>query len=107
MRHLTFIGFFPKKKKTKIISLIKGTKHPVIFFESPHRITKTLKLLADELGEDRQVFVARELTKLHETLYRGNFSQVLQKLGNQSSIKGEITVVLGRKKTFSLTTNEL
>jgi len=88
-----FLGFFPKKKRGKLIKLIKSTQLPVVFYESPKRIIKTLEFLKKELGGDRKVFVAREMTKLHETLYRGRIKQVLERL-NEKVIKGEVVVVV-------------
>lgn len=87
-----FLGFWPKKKANKNIKLILETGLAVVFFESPHRITKTLERLREELGE-RQTFVAREMTKIHETFYRGSLSEVTQQLQGPT-LKGEITVVI-------------
>src|SRR3990170_4399775 len=76
MSKFLFLGFFPKKGRTKLIELIKLTKLPIVFYESPYRIIKTLGFLGEKLGGDRGVFIARELTKLHESLYRGKISEV-------------------------------
>jgi 16S rRNA (cytidine1402-2'-O)-methyltransferase len=88
----TFIGFFPKKKKTKLIKLLTISNMPFAYFDSPHRLIKNLEYLKAELG-DRRVFVGRELTKLHETLYRGKISSVLEELG-KSDKRGEVVVVV-------------
>jgi 16S rRNA (cytidine1402-2'-O)-methyltransferase len=91
-----FLGFWPKKKSGKLINLIKLSHKEVktvIFYESPFRIIKTLNILEKEFGGDATVLVARELTKLHETLYRGTIASVLGQL-KTSTIKGEIVVVL-------------
>lgn len=91
-----FLGFWPKKKTGKLINMIKLSHKEVktvIFYESPFRIIKTLNLLEKEFGGDATVLVARELTKLHETLYRGTIASVLGQL-KTSIIKGEIVVVL-------------
>lgn len=87
-----FLGFWPKKKHSKIIKTIQSIQSPVVFFESPHRIVKTLEKLF-ELGE-RRVFVGRELTKLHETHYRGTLGEVLNRLKSEKFLKGEIVVVV-------------
>ena len=63
------------------------------FYESPHRIIRTLSILEKEFGGEVRVLVARELTKLHETLYRGKISEVIKRLRDEE-IKGEIVVVI-------------
>ena len=63
----------------------------LIFFESPHRIVKTLNDILEVFG-DRKVSVTKEITKLHEQFIRGNVSDVLNKLG--SKVKGEIVLVV-------------
>jgi len=93
MSKFLFLGFFPKKGRTKLIEFIKLTKLPIIFYESPYRILKTLGFLEEKLGGDRGVFIARELTKLHETLYRGQLSKVRDGL-EKENIKGEIVVII-------------
>ncbi len=93
MSKFLFIGFLPKKKRTKLIELIRQVKLPVVFYESPHRILKTLDFLAEHFGDDRRVFIARELTKLHETLYRGTISEVKKRL-EKEKVRGEIVVVV-------------
>lgn len=88
-----FLGFWPKKKKNEYLKLIAEIEMSVVFFESPHRILKTLQFLADEIGQ-RRVFVGRELTKMHETHYRGSFSDVVEELELEKHLKGEIVVVV-------------
>jgi 16S rRNA (cytidine1402-2'-O)-methyltransferase len=88
-----FLGFLPKKKRSKLFAWLKEGNVPIVFFESPHRILKTLELLQKEFGENTKVFIARELTKMHETLYRGKIAEVVSQLGN-GSVKGEIVVVV-------------
>lgn len=87
-----FVGFWPKKKAKKLIEKIKNLDAPVVFFESPYRIIKTLSLLEKEFGK-KQIFVARELTKLHETTYRGSIREVKDKM-TKDTVKGEIVCVL-------------
>ncbi|MEK7497997.1 MAG: 16S rRNA (cytidine(1402)-2'-O)-methyltransferase [Patescibacteria group bacterium] len=88
-----FIGFWPKKKTRKLFEKIKNLEEPVVFFESPYRIFKTIDLLIKEFGESKQICVARELTKIHETLYRGSLKEVKEKMLSDT-IKGEIVCVL-------------
>lgn len=88
-----FLGFLPKKKRKKLFEWIKDGKITFAFYESPFRILKTLAVLEEYFGSDRRIFIARELTKLHETLYRGSIKEVKEKLG-EGKIKGEIVVVV-------------
>ncbi|OGM14422.1 16S rRNA (cytidine(1402)-2'-O)-methyltransferase [Candidatus Woesebacteria bacterium RIFCSPLOWO2_01_FULL_39_23] len=88
-----FLGFWPKKKQNKLVSYLKDSKLPFIFYESPYRILKTFDLLEKEFGEGVEVLIARELTKIHETLYRGGVNEVRNSL-EHSTIKGELVVVV-------------
>lgn len=76
----TFVyeGFLPHKKgkQTKILSLLEE-KRTTIFYESPHRIVKTLTLIKELLGDDRKVCIGRELTKKFEEHVRGTVAEVL------------------------------
>ncbi len=88
-----FEGFLPNKsgaRKTRLSKLTDFT-HTLIFFESPHRIVKSLNDILETLG-DRRACVAREITKLHEQFIRGNVSEILDTLGKTT--KGEIVIVV-------------
>ncbi len=87
-----FLGFFPKKKKLRLTRQLEISNLSFIYFDSPHRVIKNLEFLKEQLG-DREVFIARELTKLHETHYHGTISRVLEELAAQS-LKGEFVVVV-------------
>ncbi|MFV1917406.1 MAG: 16S rRNA (cytidine(1402)-2'-O)-methyltransferase [Patescibacteria group bacterium] len=91
-----FLGFLPKKKRKKLFGWIKKGKIAFAFYESPKRILKTLDFLEEQLGEDRRILIARELTKLHETLYRGKLSEVRAQL-EKKKVRGEIVVVVEEK----------
>ncbi len=94
MNRFTFLGFPPKKRKRKtFFEEVLNYDHPVIFYESPHRIIKTLTEL-EEMDADREVVVCREMTKKYETIYRGNLSQVLEDLNEEPHTKGEFTVII-------------
>ena len=87
----TFVGFPPHKKGRQ--SFFKGLgaiEHVIVLYESTHRIMKTLEALK-ELG--RSLVVGRELTKLHETIYRGLPAEVMQQIEATSS-KGEFVIVI-------------
>lgn len=73
-----FVGFLPQKegKKRKLLESLKGDSGTLIFYESPFRIRKTLKLVQDVFG-NRSCAVAHELTKIHEGIFRGSVAQVL------------------------------
>lgn len=91
MDKFTFLGFLPKKKGRKsILQKIATSEYPVAFFESSHRIIKTLQELS-EVG-NLYVIVGRELTKQFETIYRGTIQEVLPEI--QKHPKGEFTVII-------------
>ena len=93
----TFLGFLPHKKgRETLFREIGDSKRTVVFFESPHRMEKTLTALSKVLGENRQVVIARELTKIHEEFIRGSISEVNKYFTqNQDKIKGEFVVIVG------------
>lgn len=88
-----FLGFFPKKGRTNLMEQIATFNGTVVFFDSPFRIVKTLEVLQKSLPENTQVFLAREMTKMFETFYRGSVSKVLTDLKN-GPIKGEFVCAL-------------
>ena len=92
-----FEGFLPRKKKKRKERLekLKNEERTIILFESPHRISKTLKELLEELGDRRCVFL-RELTKKFEEIKRGRLSDIIKELKN-GEVKGEITLVIEGK----------
>ncbi len=90
-----YLGFLPLKKgRQTLINSLKDEKHSVVFYESVHRIAKTLDQLRELLGEERRIVVARELTKLHEEFFRGTLAQACEWVHSKPA-KGEFTVVLG------------
>lgn len=94
MNRFTFLGFPPKKRKReKFFKKLLDYDHPVIFYESPHRILKTLRQLS-ELEKEKEAVVCRELTKKYETIYRGQLKDVLEKLEKEPHTKGEFTVII-------------
>jgi 16S rRNA (cytidine1402-2'-O)-methyltransferase len=95
MSKFLFLGFLPKRKKNKLFQWVKDGKVAFGFYESPKRIIKTLDFLGEQLGGDRRVLIAREMTKLHETLYRGRISTIKEQL-EEGRIKGEIVVIVER-----------
>lgn len=89
-----FEGFLPVKKgrQTKLTEL-KSEKRTMVFYESPHRLLKTLENFIEYFGENRKVSVSREISKLHEETLRGTLSEILTIFASRS-IKGEIVIVL-------------
>ncbi|MDD5146414.1 MAG: 16S rRNA (cytidine(1402)-2'-O)-methyltransferase [Candidatus Pacebacteria bacterium] len=88
-----FLGFPPQKRKRKqFFDEVTDSKYPVIFYESPYRILKTLRELS-ALDNKLSVVVGRELTKKFETVYRGNIPEVIDKI-KSAPLKGEFVVVV-------------
>jgi len=87
-------GFLPRKGESRLKRLkeIAEEERTVVLFESPHRLAATLKDLLEECGATRQVAVVRELTKVHEEIFRGSLEESLK--WAEKSIKGEIVIVL-------------
>jgi 16S rRNA (cytidine1402-2'-O)-methyltransferase len=91
-----FMGFAPQKKKTKFFKKIEESEYPVIFFESTHRILKTLKEISVYV-EGRDIVVFRELTKMYEASYRGKIEEVIEKL-EADSTKGEFVIIVDKEQ---------
>lgn len=93
-----FEGFLPPKKgrQTRLLALAEETR-TMVFYESPHKLLKTLKNFMEYLGEDRLVSVSRELTKLYEETVRGTAKEVLEHYSEKPP-KGEIVIVVAGKK---------
>ena len=89
-----FEGFLPQKKgrQTKIQSLAEEER-TMIFYESPYRLVKTLQQFSEVFGEDRQVSVCREISKVHEESVRGTLAEVIAHF-TEKEPKGEIVVVV-------------
>jgi 16S rRNA (cytidine1402-2'-O)-methyltransferase len=89
-----FEGFLPHKKgrQTRLKLFIDETR-TVVFYESTHRLLKTLNQFAEFYGKERQVSVSRELTKMHEETIRGTTKEVIEYYNNNVT-KGEIVLVL-------------
>ena len=93
-----FEGFLPVKKgrQTRLI-LLAEEERTMIFYESPHRIIKTLKQFSEYFGEERQVSVSREISKMFEETKRGNLIEVLQYF-EEKKPKGEFVIIVEGKK---------
>jgi 16S rRNA (cytidine1402-2'-O)-methyltransferase len=92
-----FEGFLPARDRERRAHLASLAEEPrtLVFFEAPHRIAATLADLAAAFGPERRAVVARELTKAHETVYRGSLAQLAQAAaGEENFRRGEITLVV-------------
>ena len=89
-----FEGLLPQKKgrQTKLQSLV-GEERTMIFYESPYRLLKTLQQFAEVYGEERQVSVCREISKIHEESVRGSLAEVIAHF-KEKEPKGEIVIIL-------------
>jgi 16S rRNA (cytidine1402-2'-O)-methyltransferase len=97
-----FRGFLPPRTaaRRKILESLKDADSTLIFYEAPHRILEALEDVEAVLGS-RPVVVARELTKIHEEFLRGTASEIRHQLAARPSVKGEITLLIGRPSSES------
>jgi|TARA_B100000959_G_scaffold248122_1_gene274800 16S rRNA (cytidine1402-2'-O)-methyltransferase len=90
-----FEGFLPPKKgRKKRIEKVKGAEATIIYYESPHRLARSLRQFYEILG-DRPAAVARELTKIHEEIKRGTLSELFAYY-DQNKPKGECVILIGK-----------
>jgi len=93
-----FEGFLPVKKGRQTrLKILAEEKRTMIYYESPHKLLKTLTHFVEYFGKDRPISVSRELTKLFEETIRGSVQEVLDYYTNKPP-KGEIVIVVGGKK---------
>ena len=89
-----FEGFLPLKKGRKTrLEILSREERTMVFYESPHKILKTLNDFLIHFGSNRKVSISRELTKIYEETIRGTIHSVLESL-TEKSIKGEIVVIV-------------
>jgi len=89
-----FEGFLPVKKGRKTrLEILSKEERTMVFYESPHKILKTLNDFLIHFGSNRKVSISRELTKIYEETIRGTIHSVLESL-TEKSIKGEIVVIV-------------
>ena len=92
-----FEGFLPARPGERAAALVRLAQESrtLVLFEAPHRIAETLQQLADAFGPGRAAVVARELTKLHESLYRGTLMELARRAAQDADMaRGEITLVI-------------
>ena len=88
----TFLGFLPRKagQRRRLIESIAMQSWPTVFYESPHRIIATLEALRETLG-DRNIVIGREMTKLHEEIFRGTLTEAIEHFQKP---RGEFTIAV-------------
>jgi len=93
-----FSGFLPAKRgqRREVIESVRESARTQLFYEAPHRVKEALEDIVEILGGQRQVVIAREVTKIHEEFLRGPAEQVLETLKARGDIKGEITLLVGK-----------
>ena len=104
-----FEGFLPARERERRAELAKlaHETRTLVFFEAPHRIAGTLAAMAEEFGATRQAVVARELTKTHETIYRGTLAELTaQAQGDANFQRGELTIVVQGAPSTSSTVDQ-
>lgn len=91
----TFVGYPPHKKgRQKFFRALRDVKtRPLILYESPHRITQTFTALAGEFGEAARIVVGRELTKIHEEVWRGTVGEALAHFEGERK-RGEFVIIV-------------
>jgi 16S rRNA (cytidine1402-2'-O)-methyltransferase len=97
-----FCGFLPAKhgaRKTQLESLADA-EETLVFYEAPHRIVETLEDVRDIMGDQRRIVVARELTKVHEEILRGQVADVFDELRKRDGgVKGEIVLLIAKAES--------
>ena len=92
-----FEGFLPVKKGRQTrLKLLSEEERTIVFYESPHRVVKTLSLFCEYFGEDRKVSVSREISKMFEETKRGSAKEVMEYF-EQKKPKGEFVIIVEGK----------
>ncbi|MDA9817415.1 16S rRNA (cytidine(1402)-2'-O)-methyltransferase [Flavobacteriaceae bacterium] len=93
-----FEGFLPRKKgrKSKLIELSQNIRTTIIY-ESPYRVLKTLTEFTEYFGEDRQISLSREISKIYEETFRGSIAEAIKYFSNKK-IKGEFVICIDKKQ---------
>lgn len=94
----TFEGFLPQKKgRQKMLNSLENETRTMVFYESPYRLVKTLEQMSEHFGSGRKCCVCREISKIHEEVYRGSLLECLNHF-KAKAVKGEVVVVVGGNK---------
>ena len=92
-----FEGFLPKKNNEliNVLSIFNYEIRTIVCFESPHRIRQTLRTMRDVLDKNRKISIAREITKIHETILRGTIEEMVHISDTDSNLsRGELVIVI-------------
>ena len=94
-----FLGFLPAKsgQRRTMLEALRSSEQTTVVYEAPHRIAASMQDIVEILGTERQVVLARELTKLHEEFIRGSAAQILARV-QEHELKGEITLLIGKSE---------
>jgi 16S rRNA (cytidine1402-2'-O)-methyltransferase len=97
-----FEGFLPAKKgRQKRLKALAEEDRTMIFYESPYKLLKTLQQFVEHFGEDRQVSISREISKLYEETVRGSLAEVISHFETKKP-KGEFVIVLAGKSSVEV-----
>ncbi len=101
-----FEGFLPRKgrERSERLAVVAGELRTTVLYEAPHRLVRTLEDLASQCGPDRRVVLARELTKMHEELFRGSLADAV--LWGADHEIGEFVIVLAGAEPAAGATDE-
>ena len=94
-RNFAFEGFLPqeKKERARVLERLKTSTYTTVFYEAPHRLTKTLELVAQVISPGRKIAVCRELTKRHETVLQCSLAEAIHYF-QENEPRGEFVLVL-------------
>ena len=105
-----FEGFLPRASgpKSDRLSRIANESRTIVLYESVHRLINTLEALKAHFEADRVVFICRELTKIHESIYEGTLGDLCERVGTEIPLKGEFVLLIsGKEGVISAEDNEL
>lgn len=104
-----FEGFLPRKSgaRRRRLEESAGDRRTVVYFAAPSRVAEELVAIAEVFGSDREVVVARELTKLHEEVFRGTVGEAARRWTEDVDPRGEFTVVIAGAAPAAVSINEL
>jgi 16S rRNA (cytidine1402-2'-O)-methyltransferase len=90
-----FVGFLPARSgpRRRALEELAGSRPTLVFYESPMRVLATLEVMAEVLG-DREAFLCREATKIHEEYVRGPLLEIRERLATRKTVRGEIVLVV-------------
>ena len=93
-----FMGFLPVKagQRRTLLQELEQESKTIVFYEAPHRLENFLQIISEVMGSERQIAIARELTKIHEQVFRGTVEEAREYF-QQNPPRGELTIVLAGK----------